>query len=158
MNAVADGLIRLHDEILALRAGRCGLLEDLERETRNRRAEVSKTLAQFSKDFAAVARGTKADRQFILANIKRAVTGLRAEVRDDLGRVQQAFSELKAPLGDAFVGRTHLRTTEPSFSAEAQPEPREDVGERMEGKTGKAEGGRRTREDGKRKAPSRRRR
>lgn len=158
MNLVADGLVRLRDEILALREGRCGFLADLEQETKNRRVEVSRTLAQFSKDFAAVARGTKADRQFILSNIKRAVTVIRTGVRDDLGRVQQAFSDLKRPLGDSFPGRTHLRKPEPAFSAEGEQEPRKPGVEATEGRAGKPEGGKRAREDGKRQTSSRRRR
>ena len=158
MHLVADGLIRLRDEILALREGRCGFLADLEQETRDRKLDVSRTLAQFSKDFAATARGTKADRQFVLSGIKRAVSDLRRGVRADLGHVQQDFVNLKSPLGDTFRGRKHLQKPAPAFSAKAEEEHFGFEVKTKEGRAGEAEGGKRARDERKRRTSSRRRR
>jgi hypothetical protein len=69
----------------------------LERETEERRADVSQTLADFSKSFAARARRTKADRLGSLSDLKRTVNGLRTEVHADLSSIRQAWSALGTP-------------------------------------------------------------
>jgi hypothetical protein len=167
MHQVADGLIRLRDEILAWREGRRGLLADLEQETRDRKFEVSRTLVQLSKDSAVVARGMKADRQVTLSNIRRGVSHLRRGVRADLGHVQQAFANLKSPLGDAFPGQRHPQKPEPAlrrgsasstFSAKGKEAQRGFEVETTEGRKGEPEGGKRAQGEGKRRTASRRRR
>ena len=85
MGVLTEHLTQLRNEILALRSARQGLAQVLERETEERRADVSQTLADFSKSFAARTRRTKADRLGSLSDLKRTVEGLRAEVRTDLG-------------------------------------------------------------------------
>ncbi|MGD0696773.1 MAG: hypothetical protein ABSB82_18305 [Terriglobia bacterium] len=158
MHSISDGVIRLRDEILALREGRCGFLADLEQETRDRRVEVSRTLAQFSKDFAAAARGTKADRQFMLSGIKRAVSDLRSGVRADLGHAQQAFVNLKSPLGDTFRGRKHVHKPAPPFSAKGEEKQYGFEVETKDGRAGEPKNGKRAGDKGKRRTSSRRRR
>jgi hypothetical protein len=69
----------------------------LERETEERRADVSQMLANFSKSFAARARRTKADRLGSLSDLKRTVNGLRTEVHTDLSSIRQAWRALGTP-------------------------------------------------------------
>jgi hypothetical protein len=97
MGVLTEHLTQLRNEILALRSARQGLAQVLERETEERRADVSQTLANFSKSFAAQARRTKADRLGSLSDLKRTVGGLRTEVHTDLSSIRQAWRALGTP-------------------------------------------------------------
>ncbi len=97
MGVLTEHMTQLRNEILALRSARQGLAQTLERETEERRAEVSQTLANFSKSFAARARRTKADRLGSLSDLKRTVDGLRTEVHTDLSSIRQAWRALGTP-------------------------------------------------------------
>ena len=97
MGVLTDDLTRLRNEILALRSARQGLIHDLERETEERRADVSRMLANFSKGFGAVAKRTKADRLGSISDLKRAVTNVLTGVRTDLGGIRQAWLALGTP-------------------------------------------------------------
>jgi hypothetical protein len=97
MGVLTEQLTQLRNEILDLRSARQGLAQTLERETEERRADVSQTLADFSKNFAARARRTKADRLGSLSDLKRTVNGLRTDVHTDLSSIRQAWSALGAP-------------------------------------------------------------
>jgi hypothetical protein len=97
MGVLTEHMTQLRNEILALRSARQGLAQALERETEERRADVSQTLANFSKSFAARARRTKADRLGSLSDLKRTVEGLRAEVHTDLSSIRQAWRALGTP-------------------------------------------------------------
>jgi hypothetical protein len=90
-------MTQLRNEILELRSARQGLVQALERGIEQRRAEVSQTLAKFSKSFAAQARRTKADRLSSLSDLKRTVEGLRAEVHTDLSSIRQTWRALHTP-------------------------------------------------------------
>jgi hypothetical protein len=94
MGVLTHDLTRLRNEILALRSARRGLIHDLERETGDRRANVSHMLANFSKGFGAVARRTKADRLGSISDLKRTVSDVLAGVRTDLGGVRQVWDAL----------------------------------------------------------------
>ena len=93
MGVLTDDLTRLRDEVLALRSARQGLIRDLEGETEDRRADVSRMLADFSKGLGA-ARRTKADRLGSISDVKRTVTDLLTEVRGDLLGIRQAWLAL----------------------------------------------------------------
>jgi len=97
MGVLTNDLTRLRNEVLALRSARQGLIHDLERETEERRGDVSRMLAGFSKGFGAVARRTKADRLGSISDLKRTVTDLLTEVRTDLGGARQAWLALGTP-------------------------------------------------------------
>lgn len=103
VHALTNGLIRLRNEILALRGEREEFLAHLAQETMDRRGSVSQMLAQFSKDCNAVARGTKTERIAFLASLKSTVSKLQNSVRADLGGVRQAFLSLRtaSPRGNA---------------------------------------------------------
>ncbi len=97
MGVLTHDLTRLRNEILALRSARQGLIHDLERETGDRRADVSQMLANFSKGLGAVARRTKADRLGSITDLKRTVGNLLTGVRTDLSGVREAWLTLGAP-------------------------------------------------------------
>jgi hypothetical protein len=91
MGVLTDDVTRLRNEVLAFRSARHGLIRDLERETRDRRADVSRMLANFSKGLGAVATRTKADRSASISDLKRRVTDLLTEVRTDLRGIRQGW-------------------------------------------------------------------
>ena len=97
MGVLTEHMTQLRNEILDLRSARQGLVQALKRETETRRADVSQTLADFSKSFAARARRTKADRLGSLSDLKRTVNGLRTEVHTDLSGIRQAWRALGTP-------------------------------------------------------------
>jgi hypothetical protein len=97
MGVLTDDLTRLRNEVLALRSARQGLIHDLERETEDRRADVSRMLADFSKGLGTVTRRTKADRLGSISDLKRTVTGLLTEVRTDLSGIRRAWLVLGTP-------------------------------------------------------------
>jgi hypothetical protein len=97
MGMLTHDLTRLRNEILALRSARQTLIHDLERETGDRRADVSQMLADFSKGLGTVARKTKADCLGSISGLKRTVSDLRIGIRTDLGGIRQAWLALGAP-------------------------------------------------------------
>ena len=97
MGVLTDDLTRLRNEVLVLRSVRQGLMHDLEQETEERRAVVSRMLADFSKDLGSVARKTKADRLGSISDLKRTVADLLTEVRTDLSGIRQARLALGTP-------------------------------------------------------------
>jgi hypothetical protein len=101
MGALTEHLTQLRKEILALRSARQGLTQALEREAEERRVGVSQTLADFSKNFASMARKTKANRLDSLADLKRTVNGLRTAVHTDLSSIRQAWRALNTPMRGA---------------------------------------------------------
>ncbi len=135
MGVLTEQLTQLRNEILDLRSARRGLAQTLERETEERRADVSQTLGDFSKNFAARTRKTKADRLSSLSDLKRTVNGLRAEVHTDLSGIRQAWSASGAPARGAvekFAGQTVPETKtnrEGSQSETGGPPPFEAGGE-----------------------------
>ncbi len=118
MGVLTEDLSRLRNEILALRSARQGSAQALERETEERRADVSQTLANFSESFAARARSMKACRLGSLSDLKRTVNGLRTEVRTDLGGIRQAWLGSSAP----SLGVVEELASQPSEEAGAFPE------------------------------------
>jgi hypothetical protein len=97
MGVLTDDLTRLRNEVLALRSVRQGLMHDLEQETGDRRADVSRMLTDFSKDLDSVARRTKADRLGSISVLKRTVGDILTGVRTDLSGVRQAWLALGTP-------------------------------------------------------------
>jgi hypothetical protein len=120
MGVLTDDLTRLRNEVLALRSARQGLIHDLERETEDRRAGVSRMLADFSKNFGAVARRTKADRLGSISDLKRTVTDLLTGVRTDLSGIWQA----PLALGTASRRAVEGLTGQPRLGARAHAERR----------------------------------
>jgi len=113
MGVLTEHLTQLRNEILALRSARQGLAQVLERETEERRADVSQTLANFSKSFAARARRTKADRLDSLSDLKRTVDGLRTQVHTDLSSIRQAWRALGTPSRGAVENSQAIRCRKP---------------------------------------------
>jgi len=113
MGVLTEELTQLRNEILALRSVRQGLAQTLERGSEERRAEVSQTLADFSKKFTRMSRSKKADRLGSLAELKRAVNGLRTEVHTDLNGIRLAWSALNTP----------SRSAEEKLESQAKQDP-----------------------------------
>jgi hypothetical protein len=97
MGVLTHDLTRLRNEILASRSARQGLIRDLERETGDRRADVSQMLANFSKGFGAVARKTRTDRLGSISSLRGTVTDLLTDVQTDLRGIRQAWLALGTP-------------------------------------------------------------
>ena len=91
MGMLTEDMTRLRNEILALRSSRQGLIQDLVRETKDRRADVSRMLASTSEALSAVARATKADRLGSIADLKSAVADILSGVSTDLCGIRQAW-------------------------------------------------------------------
>lgn len=121
MGALTHDLTRLRNEILALRSERQALIHDLERETGNRRADVSQMLAKFSKDFGAVARRTKADRLGSISDLKRTVSDVLTGVRADLCGIRQAWLDLGTPWRRAVEELENQARREAGANAERRP-------------------------------------
>jgi len=98
MGVLTRDLSRLRNEILALRSARQALIHDLERETGDRRTDVSQMLADFSHGLGAVTRTTRAHCLGSISNLKRKVTDLRTDLRTDLSGIRQTWLGLGAPL------------------------------------------------------------
>lgn len=110
MGVLTRGLTQVRDEILALRQERGELLAGLEQEAMDRRSAVSEMLSQFSKDFAEIARRTKEGRLDFMAELRRRVSGLQREVRDELDGARQALDTLRmTPPNETGRWRTQAR-------------------------------------------------
>jgi DNA anti-recombination protein RmuC len=141
MGVLTEHLTQLRNEILALRSARQGLAQALERETEERRAEVSQTLADFSKKFASLARRTKADRLGSFSDLKRTVNSLRTEVHTDLSSIRQAWRALSTPSRGveeklASQGRQETKANLEGSQSETKGQPPRIVGggEKPQGK------------------------
>ena len=109
MGMLTEDMTRLRNEILALRSSRQGLIHDLARETKNRRADVSSMLADTSDALSAVAKATRADRLGSIADLKSAVADILSGVSTDLCGIRQAWLASSTPshrAGEGFAKRT----------------------------------------------------
>jgi len=97
MGVLTRDLTRLRNEIVALRNARHALIHDLERETGDRRTDVSSMLADFSKGLSTVVRKARTDCRGSLADLKRTVSDLRMGIRTDLGGIRETWLALGAP-------------------------------------------------------------
>lgn len=120
MGVLSDDLTRLRNEVLALRSARQGLIHDLERGTEDRRVDVSRMLADFSKGLGAGARRTRTDRLGSISDLKCTVTDLLTEVRTDLRGIRQAW----LALGTTSRRAVEELTGQPRLGAGANAEGR----------------------------------
>ena len=118
MGVLTEDLTRLRNEVLALRSVRQGLMHDLEQETEDRRADVSRMLADFSKDLGRVARRTKADRLGSISALRSTVSDILTGVRTDLSGVRKAWLALGVASPAAFA--TLEKRTRPKAGAKAE--------------------------------------
>jgi DNA anti-recombination protein RmuC len=141
MGVLTEDLTQLRNEILALRSARQGLAQALERESEERRTEVSQALADFSKNFASQARRMKADRLCSFSDLKRTVDGLRTEVHTDLSSIRQAWRALSTPsrgaeekLASQARQETQVNLEGSQSETKGQPPPIVGGGEKPPGK------------------------
>jgi hypothetical protein len=157
MHVLTNSLIRVRDEIRALRHAREEYLTGLERETRERRATVSQMLTRFSGDFTESARKTKAHRMAFLSNLKRTVSNFQRGVRADIGGVQQAFGELRSTLPGAARVAEIGRGQGAEVRAHRQDGRRSAAVAAVEGQETEPAAGKRETEHKKRRATARKR-
>jgi len=93
-------------------------MHDLEQETEERRADVSRMLADFSKDLGRVARRTKADRLGSISVLRNTVSDILTGVRTDLSGVRKAWLALGVASPAAFS--TLEKRTRPKAGAKAE--------------------------------------
>lgn len=135
MGVLTEDLTRLRNEILALRDARQALINDLERETADRRTDISHMRTDFSKRLGAVAGRTKADRLGSIADLKRTVSDLRAGIRTDLSGLRHTWLALGAP------SRRVTEELENHARREARANAQERPGDRVSKRSPKFVGG-----------------
>ena len=96
MAALAEGLLRVRNQILTLRRERELFLAGLERRTKERRSEVSGMLAQFSSEFGEIARQRRSRGRTFLAGLKGEVSSLQQNVKLDSGGAREVFGNVRA--------------------------------------------------------------
>jgi hypothetical protein len=121
MGVLTHDLSRLRNEILALRSARQALIHDLERETGDRRTDVSQMLADFPHGLGAVTRTTRAHCLGSISNLKRKVTDLRTDLRTDLSGIRQTWLGLGAPLSRLVEKLEDQADVEAGANAEGKP-------------------------------------
>jgi 16S rRNA G1207 methylase RsmC len=89
---MTDDMVRLHDEILAMRKGRGTLMNDLQKETKSREKAVAHLCSHFGHLRAKMAKHAKQTRLTFLDNLKRSVGALRKETTDDLAGARKAWA------------------------------------------------------------------
>jgi hypothetical protein len=109
MGGMAEGLFRVHDEILRLRRERELLLASREEETRDRRAAVSRMLSRFSRDLAEAARRGRVRRMDFLADLRREVLRLLDDLEADCGGAREALVRLAGARGGPAAGIRDMR-------------------------------------------------
>ncbi len=89
---LTEDTIRLHDEIVAMRNIRGGLMSDLQKETKSRVKAVTRLCAHFGHARAKMAKQTKHARVNFLNDLQRSVSTLRKDVTDDLAGARKAWA------------------------------------------------------------------
>jgi uncharacterized protein YceH (UPF0502 family) len=89
---ITDDMVRLHDEILAMRKGRGTLINSLQKETKSREKAVKHLCSHFGHVRAKMAKHTKQVRLTFLNNLKSSVGALRQEMADDLAGARKAWA------------------------------------------------------------------
>jgi len=122
MGGMAEGLFRVHDEILRLRRERKLQLASREEETRDRRAAVSRMLTRFSRDLAETAGRGRIRRMDFLADLRREVLRLLDSLEADCGGAREALVRLAGARGGP-AARIRIRRNRATDGA-AAPAPR----------------------------------
>jgi hypothetical protein len=124
MGVLTRDLTRLRNEILALRIARQALIHDLERETGDRRTDVSHMLADFSKGLGTVARKTKADCRGSISDLQRTVSDLRTGIRTDLSGIRYTWLALGTPSHPVTEELENHARVEARVNAQGRPSER----------------------------------
>ena len=89
---MTDDMVRLHDEIHAMRKGRGTLMNDLKKENKSREKAVKHLCSHFGHVRAKMAKHTKQARLTFLNNLKSSVGALRKDMADDLTGARKAWA------------------------------------------------------------------
>ena len=90
MGRLTEDAMRLCTEIADLRDARVGFVQGLT-------DSVSKMLASFRNTHSEMAKGTRAEREGLVANLKGLVAGLRQEFAADLAGAHSAWTAVTRP-------------------------------------------------------------
>ena len=93
-NNLTDGMIRLLEEISALRHNRAVLTYDLALGRIKLGHTVAEMIAGFQRDREEMGEKTKVEVAECVSSLKEAVAGLRAEFASDINGARQALEEL----------------------------------------------------------------
>jgi hypothetical protein len=89
---MTDDMVRLHDEVLAMRKDRRALMNSLQKEAKLRTKAVTHLCAHFGHARAMMAKHTKHARLTFLNNLKTSVGTLRKNMADDLTGARMAWA------------------------------------------------------------------
>jgi hypothetical protein len=89
---MTDDMVRLHDEVLAMRKDRGALMNSLQKEAKLRTKAVTHLCAHFGHVRAKMAKHTKQARLTFLNNLKSSVGALRKDMADDLMGARKAWA------------------------------------------------------------------
>jgi len=89
---MTDDMVRLHDEIHAMRKGRGTLINDLKKENKSREKAVKHLCSHFGHVRAKMAKHAKQVRVTFVDNLKRSVSALRKDMADDLAGARKAWA------------------------------------------------------------------
>ena len=89
---ITDDMVRLHDEILAMRKGRGTLMNNLQKKTKSREKAVKHLCSHLGQVRAKMAKHTKQVRLTLLNSLKSSVGALRQEMADDLAGARKAWA------------------------------------------------------------------
>ncbi len=109
-NNLTDGMIRLLEEISALRHSRAVLTYDLALGRIKLGHTVAEMIAGFQRDREEMGEKTKVEVAECVSGVKEAVAGLRAEFASDINGARQAWSGStaeQAPIRGKVQKRSH---------------------------------------------------
>jgi hypothetical protein len=89
---MTDDMVRLHDEIHAMRKDRDTLMNELQKETKSRKKAVTQLCSHFGHARAKMAKQTKRARLTFVDTLRRTVTALRKDMADDLMGARKAWA------------------------------------------------------------------
>jgi hypothetical protein len=89
---MTEDMVRLREEIMAMRNVRGILRDDLQKETKSREKIVSQLCSHFGHVRTKMAKQAKHERLAFINSLKRTVVVLRKETTDDLAGARRAWA------------------------------------------------------------------
>jgi hypothetical protein len=90
---LTDDMIRLRNEILAMRKMRGSLMSELQHGAKGLKHTVTKLCTHFGRARTTMAKRTKNERMAFLNNLKRSVGEQRRDMRNDLAGARRAWAD-----------------------------------------------------------------
>ena len=89
---ITDDMIRLSEEIVAMRGRRAQMLEGLAAGCNDLRRSISDVRRDFARERAQMVKGTRADSEVFLNNLKNHVNQHLRDTRSDLAGARRAWA------------------------------------------------------------------